>query len=70
MAPPALSVILSEAKNLSVTVLSYAQNHGEILRFAQNDSKRGWSPQDPQLSALFSMAGGPGLGKGRIFGCS
>src|SRR6266851_3500860 len=33
----------------------YTQNHGEILRFAQNDSERGWRSQDPQWSALSSM---------------
>jgi hypothetical protein len=33
----------------------HTQNHREILRFAQNDSKQGWRPQDPQWSALSSM---------------
>ncbi len=37
----------------------YTQNHGEILRFAQNDSKPGWRPQDPQWSALSSDAALP-----------
>src|SRR5579863_2880209 len=33
----------------------HMQNHGEILRFAQNDSKRDGRPQGPQWSALSSM---------------
>src|SRR5229473_1897293 len=37
----------------------YTQNHGEILRFAQNDSKPGWRPQDPQWAALSSDAALP-----------
>jgi hypothetical protein len=37
------------------------QKHREILRFAQNDSKPGWRPQESQWSALSSLAGRPGF---------